>query len=227
MTEPAASCSREALAVPLVPEQVADHIAEAIAEGRIRGGVRPVEAEVALAPRVTRAPLREALRILQSQGLLQMMPRRGTRVIDFGEGWAGIVRKLRLAVEKVSCSHAARRLRADPAALARLDGGIEAIRSALATGDLLATRRADPALHTLLAGLAESPLVRALWQAIRRHVRILLSIDVHRGPQPSGRILRDHLELRAALPSREEPELEAAVAAHRRRQDTEAGRRGG
>lgn len=214
MTQTAAYPALDALNVALLPEQVADHIAEAIAEGRIAGGTRLVEAEVALALGVTRTPLREAFRILHSQGLLQITPRRGTRVIDFDEGWAEDVRNLRLGVEKVSCAHAALRLRRDPAVLERYDQAVDAIRAAVAQGDLLATNRADLALHSLLADLADSPLVSAIWQAIRRHVLILFSIDIFRVPDPPERIVRDHLELRRALLTEEGAALEAAVDAH-------------
>jgi DNA-binding GntR family transcriptional regulator len=184
MTGPAPSFALAAPNLALLPERVADRIAEAIAEGRIAGGVRLVEAKVALALGVTRTPLREAFRILQTRGLVQITPRRGARVIDFDADWADDVRNLRLGVEKVSCARAARRLRSDPAALVRLGGAIAAIRAAVAQGDLMATNRADLALHRLLADLAESPLVSALWQAIRRHVLILFSINVHLVPGP-------------------------------------------
>lgn len=212
MTETAFSV--DTLSVALLPEQVADHIAEAIAEGRIVGGTRLVEAELALALGVTRTPLREAFRILHSQGLVQIIPRRGTRVIDFDEAWADDVRNLRLGVEKVSCAHAARLLRTDPEALERFDLAVESIRAALSRGDLMESNIADLKLHTLLADLAESPLVSAIWQAIRRHVLILFSIDICRIPDPPERIIRDHLELREALLTLDGAALDAAVDRH-------------
>ena len=214
MTQSAASQMPDTLNLALLPEQVADHIADAIASGRIAGGTRLVEAELALALGVTRTPLREAFRILHAQGLLQITPRRGTRAIDFDDAWAENVRNLRLGVEQVACAHAAPRLRADPAALARYDHAVEAIRAAVARGDLLATNRADLALHSLLADLADSPLVSAIWQAIRRHVLILFSIDIFRVPDPPERIVRDHLDLRAALLTLDGSALAAAVDAH-------------
>lgn len=225
MPETGASLSVDALSVALLPEQVADHIAEAIADGRIAGGTRLVEAELALALGVTRTPLREAFRILHSQGLVQITPRRGTRVIDFDARWAEDVRNLRLGVEQVSCAHAAAVLRADAEALGRYDRAVDAIRETVARGDLLAANRADLALHSLLADLADSPLVTAIWQAIRRHVLILFSIDVVH--VPAERILRDHLELRAALLTLDGAALEAEVARHVCWQDTGSARRSG
>lgn len=199
--------------LPPLPEQVADRIVSAIAEGRIGSGTRLVEAEVALALGVSRVPLREAFRILHSQGLLAITPRRGTRVIDFDANWSRDLRQVRFGIERVTAAGAAQTLRRDPVARATLDARIDVIRSAVSRGDLLAANEADIAFHDCLAALTGSPLLATLWQAVRRHVLVLFSIDVRKIDRPA-RILDDHVALRDMLLSAPPDALDAAIKAH-------------
>jgi DNA-binding GntR family transcriptional regulator len=199
--------------LPPLPEQVADRIVGAIAEGRIGSGTRLMESELAIALGVSRVPLREAFRILHSQGLLAITPRRGTRVIDFDAGWSRDLRQVRFGIERVTAAGAAQVLRRDPAARAALDARIEAIRQAVGRGDLLATNEADIAFHDFLADLTDSPLLTALWQAVRRHIVVLFSIDVLKIDRVE-RIIDDHQQLRDALLHAAPEALDAAIRTH-------------
>jgi DNA-binding GntR family transcriptional regulator len=209
---------REAFAIgpmhlPSLPDQVADRIVSAIAEGRIGSGTRLMESELAIALGVSRVPLREAFRILHSQGLLAITPRRGTRVIDFDAGWSRDLRQVRFGIERVTAAGAAQVLRRDPAARAALEARIEAIRQAVGRGDLLAVNAADIAFHDGLADLTDSPLLTTLWQAVRRHIVVLFSIDVLKVDRVE-RIYDDHLQLREALLHATPGALDAAIQTH-------------
>ena len=61
-------------------KQVADTIREAILSGRISPGMQLVEAELAKQMNTSRAPVREALRSLGDQGLVEHQPYRGVFV---------------------------------------------------------------------------------------------------------------------------------------------------
>jgi DNA-binding GntR family transcriptional regulator len=195
-----------------LPEQMADSIVDAIAEGRIAPGTRLMEAELALALGVSRVPLREAFRILHSQGLVAITPRRGTRVIDCDEAWIRDLRQVRLAIERLATAQAAQRLHEDREARTVLDDAIEGIRRALATGDLLATNAADIAFHGRLVAFANSPLLSTLWHAIRRHLVVLFALDVRRVDTTA--IISDHVALRDAMLSATPEALERAITHH-------------
>ena len=60
-------------------EQVVDAFVKAAAEGQILPGDRIVEADLAKALNVSRVPVREALRLLESQGIVVNSPYRGMR----------------------------------------------------------------------------------------------------------------------------------------------------
>ena len=80
-------------------ERVADQIVEAIGSSRLLPGQRLYEVEIATQLSVSRIPVREALLVLQSQGLLRASPRRGTHVIELDEAWAREVYETRTALE--------------------------------------------------------------------------------------------------------------------------------
>ena len=63
-------------------DQVADTLVEAIGLGLLQPGERMVETEIAARFNVSRVPVREALKILATQGILQGEPHRGLYVIE-------------------------------------------------------------------------------------------------------------------------------------------------
>jgi GntR family transcriptional repressor for pyruvate dehydrogenase complex len=82
-------------------EQIADQIEKRILNGELRSGDRlPTERELAEQFRASRTAVREAMKILAQQGLIEMRPGRGTIVIDGApeamQNSIGLVMKLKL-----------------------------------------------------------------------------------------------------------------------------------
>ena len=63
-----------------VPEQIAAKVGDRIIAGRLAPGERIGEQELADEFRVSRGPVREAIRILEREGLVTVLPRRGAVV---------------------------------------------------------------------------------------------------------------------------------------------------
>jgi DNA-binding GntR family transcriptional regulator len=61
----------------------ARRVRDAIFSGALRPGEKIVEEQLCTDLRISRAPLREALRLLSQQGLVHYVPRRGTRVAEW------------------------------------------------------------------------------------------------------------------------------------------------
>lgn len=74
------SVQHPASAVLSLSEQIADTVAFRIIRGEYTPGERLVEIALAEEFQVSRGPIREALRILESEGLVVIQPRRGARV---------------------------------------------------------------------------------------------------------------------------------------------------
>jgi DNA-binding GntR family transcriptional regulator len=65
-----------------IPQQIADHVSNAIINGEYRGEERIREQELATLYGVSRGPVREAIRTLQERGLVNFFPRRGAYVVN-------------------------------------------------------------------------------------------------------------------------------------------------
>jgi len=66
-----------------LPEQIAHSIGNAIIGGEYDAGSRILEQDLATHFQVSRGPVREALRILERDGLVQLTARRGAQVVQF------------------------------------------------------------------------------------------------------------------------------------------------
>ncbi len=65
-----------------LPEQIARYLTDKIVRGEVGAGDRIVEQSLAEELKVSRGPIREALRILEKSMLLELTPRHGARVTD-------------------------------------------------------------------------------------------------------------------------------------------------
>ncbi len=86
----------------LLPDRIADTLRQAILTGQLAPGERLIEAELAEKLQVSRAPLREALRQLEADGLLSNQPRKGTFVVELELTDIWEIYTLRLALETLA-----------------------------------------------------------------------------------------------------------------------------
>src|SRR5688572_6233184 len=90
----------EAFARPdLLPERLAEWICGEIIRGRFKPGERLVEQTLAKECQVSRVPLREALRIAASEGLVTLAPHRGAIVTPLSDAELVELFGLRMALE--------------------------------------------------------------------------------------------------------------------------------
>jgi DNA-binding GntR family transcriptional regulator len=80
-------------------DQISDHIQRSIFEGKILPGDRLKEKDVAKELNVSRTPIREAFRILASQGLVEITSNRGVRVTLITQADLSDLFEMRLLLE--------------------------------------------------------------------------------------------------------------------------------
>jgi DNA-binding GntR family transcriptional regulator len=88
-------------------------IREGIITGRFPAGSRLTEQEVVAAAGVSRTPVREALRRLHGEGLLEFTPNQGAVVSDWSEADTDEIFELRSMLESYGARRAARRVTAE------------------------------------------------------------------------------------------------------------------
>ncbi|HEV2356881.1 MAG TPA: GntR family transcriptional regulator [bacterium] len=162
----------------------------------LRPGQRMTEEQVAEDLHVSRTPAREALRRLEQEGWLTLVPHQGYYVRAFTTREVDEIYELRIGVERHTARISAER--GAPEALARLDAAWTEMQRAPAAGDALVWLRADEEFHY---GVAASTGNRELAGALRRineRIRIIRRIDYTRHERAASTI-REHLEILARI----------------------------
>ena len=94
-------------------EVVSDSLRQAIKEGSLAPGERLMEIQLAEELGVSRTPIREAIRKLELEGFVVMVPRRGAYVADISLKDIAQVFEIRGALEELSAGLAAERITPD------------------------------------------------------------------------------------------------------------------
>jgi DNA-binding GntR family transcriptional regulator len=194
-------------------EQVADTLVEAIGLGGLQPGERMLETEIAARLRVSRIPVREAFKILTTQGILQGEPHRGLSVIDVDDKVIDEICDARVAVETL----AVRSLRADPDRVARLaetlSGKIAVMAQRIRVGDLVGINHADIDFHRQICELSGNGIATSLWEAIARHIWIVFGREI-RSETSISQMVEQHESLARALTSGSDAEAEEELKHH-------------
>lgn len=195
----------------LLAEAIADSVAEAIATGHLAPGERIVETGLAEKYGVSRVPVREALKVLATQGILVGGGHRGYRVASFAPEKIERVFEVRLELETFLLRDALvnwRRSGGDPG---DLDAVLETMRTAVRAGDLRGMLRADIEFHRTICRASGNEIAAALWNAIARHVLIIFNLARYRDVDLEGS-LNQHLKLRDWIRSQVEGRKEGGAA---------------
>jgi DNA-binding GntR family transcriptional regulator len=188
---PAAHIRKETLR-----DKIAARLREWILDGTLRPGERVVEIDVAARLDVSRAPLREALGVLEGQGLVRISPHRGATVTRLSEADIREIFEIREALETL----AAKRVRASkaPDRAERLEGALDALREAAAAKDMRRFSEADLRFHRELWTLAgNAHLAEVLDELSTR----FFGYEPGTGPSgPGRRRARDRGGLRPGVP---------------------------
>ena len=94
-------------------EAVCETLRDAIRKGILEPGERLMEVQLAEELGISRTPVREAIRKLEQEGYVIMMPRRGTYVSDISTNDVKEIFEIRSALESLATGLAARRIEPD------------------------------------------------------------------------------------------------------------------
>ena len=170
-------------------QSLADHLRQKILAGELRAGERIRESSIATALNISRAPLREALRLIEYGGLIEKTPNRSYVVATFDQRDIHELATLRTALEILAARLALQHSNTASA----LAAAIPALEEAAEARDLKALAAADRRFHEILVECAE-------------HKRLLTS---YRG-------LRDQIELAMLNVQRREPNIAEIAERHKK-----------
>ncbi|MFJ4685763.1 GntR family transcriptional regulator [Streptomyces sp. NPDC088789] len=194
-------------------QRIADQLRERILSGRLAPGTRIIQDELADELNTSRLPVREALRILQSKGLVTLRANQGAWVTRMDMRECELSYKMRERLEPLLLAESAARLTdADIAALAEVQDRIER------TGDVEEFLVLDRELHWAtyrhhradeLAGV-----VARLWDTTQHYRRAFTRLTLDQG---AWIINAEHRLLIEALRDRDPRSAERVLELHIRR----------
>ena len=191
--------------------RIADQVVMAIGDGRLRPGEKVGEARLARELGTSRAPVREALRLLESQGLIVTHPRRGFFVHAYDANELDDIYDLRECLELHAAQGAVDRL--TPEALARVGAQLALLVSLAEEGKTQKQVEEDYALHRMFLEIAGNRRVLRTFDQIAMELRagIALTGVVYENPKE---LTRSHEVLVEALRARDAARLRVELAEH-------------
>lgn len=208
-------------------ERAAEAIVIGVAAGALQPGQRLVEAELAQLLKMSRVPLREALKILEAQGILESIPHRGTHIATFENSRIDEICEARIALERIALRGAAAAYQRNPDDIGRLDRILAAMERAAVHMDWLEISQADLNFHREIVRASGNTIVQTLWEALARHVLIIFGKE-NRDERDAKSAVPSHRRVRDMLAANDIDGLETEIEQHilrlRRRKRTAAKR---
>lgn len=173
-------------------EQIRQVLVEGLLSGRWKPGERIVERRIATELKVSQAPVREALRELESLRLIETVPNKGARVRDFGVEDMAEIYPVRAGLELVAAQLAATSLAEDPSPLER---EVEALQRATARGNVDEQIRHSVEFHREVVKAANNSVLLHTWESLGVEVWTALSMrwldmELHAKAADHARIAR-------------------------------------
>jgi len=161
-------------------EIVFESIREAIISGTLKQGERLMETQMAEELGVSRTPVREAIRKLELEGLVAMLPRKGAYVAGIMPQDAADILEIRAALEGLAAKLAAERITKEEIKQLQLE--TEKVVAALDRGDGDGAIEHDTKFHSILIAASRnsrlSSMVSNLQEQVQRF-RIMLATTSH------------------------------------------------
>ncbi|MBW8824828.1 MAG: GntR family transcriptional regulator [Acidobacteria bacterium] len=194
---------------PLLRDTVCDKIRQQIIEGTHPAGGRLVEDRLADELGVSRNPVREALRVLEAEGFVEMKPRRGAFVARLSEKDVSDIFDVRAALEAVVARTAARN--ATEREIAKIEQLLESANRAVARADLRRVAVLNRRFHEAMLDLADNVYLRDVLLPLRGRMQKLFQETASARAAES---LEEHRRLLVAVAAHDEKAAGALAVAH-------------
>lgn len=184
---------------------------QAILRGELKPGERLMEIQLANKLGVSRTPIREAIRKLELEGLVLMIPRKGAEVADITEKSLKDVLEVRRALEELSVKLTCDRITKEE--IKELGQAAENFKRTLKSKDITEIAEADVRFHDVIyTATKNQKLIQLLnnlhEQMYRYRIEYLKNEDVY------PKLLKEHKEIIDRISRGEKEEAARIVCEH-------------
>jgi GntR family transcriptional regulator, trigonelline degradation regulator len=194
-----------------VRQQVVESIRAAIVAGQFQPGRRLVEKELCTLLGVSRPSLREALRQLESEGLITTIPNRGPVVTVLEPSHAAGIYEIRASLEGLAARLFAERASAE--LLAQLGESFAKLVAAAAAEDIMQAVAAKDQFYDVLLQGAANPMIPGILRQMNTRITVLRRISLS-SPRRLPAMLREIKAIMTAIKKRDGVAAERAAIVH-------------
>ena len=191
--------------------QVYKAVRDAIVTGKLKPGERIIEDRICSELGVSRSPLREALRKLEGEGLVSILPRRGAIVTELSDREGLDLFDVREVLEGLATRAAARRITDEE--IGDLEEVCKRMDRALAARDTGALVELNTQFHRLVTLASRNRWLKEFMPSVRDQTRRFYRSAVET-PSRGQRSVAEHWHVLDALKRRDADEAEEVARKH-------------
>lgn len=192
-------------------DQVAGRLRALLIEGKIAPGAKLNERELSEMLHVSRTPLREAIKLLGAEGLVDLLPNRGAVAVKLSE--ADVLNSFEVLADLEGLSGELAAKRITDAELAELRALHYEMLACYTRGDLAGYYPVNARIHAAINSAAKNPVLTKTYQGINARVQSLR----FRTNQDAARwkeAVKEHELMIDALASRDAPAMRKILVEH-------------
>ncbi|QFG23488.1 GntR family transcriptional regulator [Actinomadura sp. WMMB 499] len=189
-----------------------DAVRRMILSGDAAAGSRLGESELAETLGLSRTPVREALQRLGSDGLVEVLPHRGARVVEWTRDDLAEIFELRSLLEPYAAARAAR-IGRDATVLAELTALCDAMEGAADARDLGELARLNSRFHAALIDASRNTRLPGMLTSVM-HAPLIVGTFRRYDRAELDRSMNHHREIVAAVAAGDPDWAESAMRAH-------------
>lgn len=184
---------------------------QAILRGELKPGERLMEIQLANKLGVSRTPIREAIRKLELEGLVLMIPRKGAEVADITEKSLRDVLEVRRALEELSVQLACEKITREE--IEELEKAAEEFKKILKSADITEIAEADVRFHDVIYMATDNQKLIQLLNNLREQM-YRYRVEYLKNPKVHQKLIREHEEIIEHIKKREKEAATEIVCKH-------------
>lgn len=184
---------------------------EAILKGELKPGERLMELQLAAKLGVSRTPIREAIRMLEQEGLAVTIPRKGAEVARMTEKDMEDVLVIRAALDELAVQLAASNITEEE--LARMEEARREFESSLQTGNVKQIAQADVDFHDVIYQAADNAKLVTMLNNLREQM-YRYRVEYLKDETSYPRLLKEHEDIVESLKKRDKKHVAEVMRVH-------------
>ncbi|MES2188841.1 MAG: GntR family transcriptional regulator [Pseudomonadota bacterium] len=203
----------EIIAIPraALHEQVANRLRQMLVENRIAPGAKLNERELSEVLKVSRTPLREAIKMLAAEGLVELLTNRGAIAVELTEADVLNTFEVMAGLEAQSGELAAQRIL--EAELVEIKAMHFEMLAAYTRRDLPAYYRLNSAIHSAINAAAKNPVLTVTYQQVNARLQALRFRSNQDGEKWKAAV-KEHEQMISALEARDATAMRQVLLDH-------------